>query len=138
MNPEELKYQGVVVDFSGADEDKICLAAIPEPEDNERTCAVCLMPVPRDEYEKHMEGHGYETLHIGHVEDDYPYEYIHDCGKPAFYLKRIPRREEVIDPEDAINTDGSHPQFGEEITCSSCGETLIGVPLISNIRKRDD
>lgn len=73
MNDKQLKYKGTVVDFSEPGPDKVCLANIPEPEDGERTCAVCLMPVPRDRYEQHMQDvHGYETLNIypADVEED--------------------------------------------------------------------
>ena len=41
------------------------------PEDNERTCAVCLMPIPRDEYNAHMQNtHGYETLEITYIGEE--------------------------------------------------------------------
>ncbi len=41
------------------------LENIPDPVEGERVCAICLMPILREEYDAHMQDiHGYETLNI--------------------------------------------------------------------------
>ncbi len=54
-----------------------------------------------------------------------PFYYIHkDCGKPAFYLKKLPAPLSMMNASDALHVDGRPMKFGEPIMCDSCGERI--------------
>lgn len=62
----------------------------------------------------------------------WPYVVIHkDCGKPAFYLTKMPYRTEVMSSNIVRMLDGSEVNAGSEVRCGSCGEKFT--PRISDI-----
>lgn len=46
------------------------------------------------------------------------------CGRPAFYLDRMPVHGERISSAHARRLDGTRPAYGSRITCGSCGRWI--------------
>lgn len=62
--------------------------------------------------------------------------YMHECGKPAFYMLRFPEAGEICRSSDARHLDGREIIFGEPMKCDSCGGYLQGpFPLRSNLKE---
>lgn len=60
-----------------------------------------------------------------HVKNDYE---DGECGRPAFYLERMPAPGSRITSRDVLLADGKRPEEGEPIRCQSCGEALCWYP----------
>lgn len=57
-----------------------------------------------------------------------------NCGKPAFYMTRMPQKYDPVRADDAEHLDGGKMIAQSPIRCGSCGR-LMGQPETKNIRE---
>ena len=70
-----------------------------------------------------------------HVFSKFPYQLMHSCGKPAFYINKKVEDGDIINPKDVIFPDGTMPKDGTGAFCGSCKQQMYHSDFdIKNIR----
>lgn len=52
------------------------------------------------------------------------WEYIHSCGKPAFYATELPAHFALITSKNMFHLDGKPIELGSPCACDSCNESI--------------